>query len=224
MGGPFLTGPVTIGYNHPKGGDPVKTIILVQHTQSEHHLNGMVGSVTDWPLTEQGREEARHIAERLHTELGGVPIRLYTSDLRRARQTAEPIAARFGAELLLRPALRERDLGIACGKSVQWLREHMTSPERTVDDRLFPDAESRRDVWDRLGPFLDELLAEDGDVAVVVSHGDLLSVFTARFLGLTPEALDTGELYGQSGGVSFLELRPDGRRRVRCFSDTSYMK
>ena len=61
----------------------MKHIITVQHTQSIHHTNGMVGSWTDWDLTEQ------------------------------------------------------RNLGKCCGKSVQWLRENIESPENTIDDRLW---------------------------------------------------------------------------------------
>ena len=37
----------------------MKTIITIQHTQSVHHTNGMVGSWTDWELTEKGIEQAK---------------------------------------------------------------------------------------------------------------------------------------------------------------------
>ena len=49
----------------------MKHIITVQHTQSEHHTNGMVGSWTDWNLTELGRQQADRIAVRLKEELAG---------------------------------------------------------------------------------------------------------------------------------------------------------
>ena len=53
--------------------------------------------------------------------------------------------------------LRERNLGRCCGKSVQWLRKNLEMQEKTIDDRLFSDAESRRDEWNRLKPFFDEV-------------------------------------------------------------------
>ena len=37
----------------------MKTIITIQHTQSVHHTNEMVGSWTDWELTEKGIEQAK---------------------------------------------------------------------------------------------------------------------------------------------------------------------
>lgn len=47
----------------------IKTIITIQHTQSTHHTNGMVGSWTDWELSELGVEQANRIRERLKSEL-----------------------------------------------------------------------------------------------------------------------------------------------------------
>ena len=47
----------------------MKTIITIQHTQSVHHTNGMVGSWTDWELSELGVGQADRIGERLKAEL-----------------------------------------------------------------------------------------------------------------------------------------------------------
>ena len=69
----------------------MKHIITVQHTQSIHHTNGMVGSWTDWDLTELGKIQADHIGKKLSDELAGKKVVLYSSDLKRAMQTAEEI-------------------------------------------------------------------------------------------------------------------------------------
>ena len=202
----------------------MKSIYTVQHTQSEHHTNGMVGSWTDWSLTELGRRQADRIAIKLKQELDGKEIVLYTSDLKRARQTAECIATRFGVVPIVRTELRERNLGRCCGKSVQWLRENLECEERMVDDRLFSDAESRRDVWNRLKPFFDQVMAEKAEHIIIVSHGDLLSVFNAMFLGLEVESLNTCELFGLAGGVSRMVVRDDGKRIIRRISDMSCVR
>ena len=39
----------------------MKTIILVQHTEAEHHLNGCIGAWQDWNLTERGRGTADYV-------------------------------------------------------------------------------------------------------------------------------------------------------------------
>ena len=200
----------------------MKRIYTVQHTQSEHHLNGMVGSWTDWNLTELGKQQAEQIALKLEQELDGKEAVLYTSDLKRARQTADIIAARLRTAPIERRELRERNLGRCCGKSVQWLRENLESEEKTIDDRLFSDAESRRDEWNRLKPFFDRVMAEEAENIILVSHGDLLSVFNAMFLGLEAESMNTCELFGFAGGVSQMMVREDGKRIIRRISDMSF--
>ena len=201
----------------------MKRIFTVQHTQSEHHVNGMVGSWTDWNLTEQGKRQADRIAARLKQELAGKEAVLYTSDLKRAKQTAEAIAKHFGVQPVFRRELRERNLGKCCGKSVQWLRENRECPEKTVDDKLFSDGESRRDAWNRLWPFYEEMMANDEETIIIVSHGDLLSIWNAMFLGLTVESLREAEIRGSAGGVSHMIVSDEGERLVRQISDLSYV-
>ncbi len=201
----------------------MKTIITIQHTQSVHHTNGMVGSWTDWELSELGVAQAEKIGEKLKTELAGRNFVMYSSDLLRAKQTAEHVGKHLGLEPILKTELRERNLGKCCGKSVQWLRENLECQEKTVDDRLFSDAESRRDEWNRLKPFFEEIMANDEENIIIVSHGDLLSVFNAMFLGLDVEAINTCELFGLAGGVSYMFVNNEGKRFVKRISDMSYL-
>ena len=202
----------------------MKQIFTVQHTQSEHHVNGMVGSWTDWNLTELGKQQADRIAEKLRQELNGKEFVLYTSDLKRARQTADSIADLLQVVPVEKAELRERNLGKCCGKSVQWLRENLECDEKTIDDRLFSDAESRRDVWNRLRTFFNRMIADDSETVVIVSHGDLLSVFNAMFLGLDVESLNTSEMFGFAGGVSQMIVRNDGKHIIKRLSDMSFAK
>ena len=95
----------------------MKTIITIQHTQSVHHTNGMVGSWTDWELSELGVSQAKNIGEKLKAELAGREFVIYSSDLLRAKQTAEIVGSYLGLTPLLRSELRERNLGKCCGKS-----------------------------------------------------------------------------------------------------------
>lgn len=201
----------------------MKNIITIQHTQSVHHTNGMVGSWTDWDLTDLGARQARRIGQRLKAQIGGQDYAMYASDLLRARRTAEIVGEFLGLSPILAPELRERNLGRCVGKSVQWLRENLEMQERTIDDRLFSDAESRRDEWNRLLPFFQRLMQSDHENIIIVSHGDLLSVFNAMWLGLPPESLNDMELFGLSGGVSFLHEGADGKRRIRRLSDLSFI-
>ena len=200
----------------------MKTIITIQHTQSIHHTNGMVGSWTDWNLSELGKIQAGNIGRKLSRELRDKNFVMYSSDLARARQTAEIVGKQLGITPILRQELRERNLGRCVGKSVQWLRENMECQEKTVDDRMFPDAESRRDVWNRLDPFFKEIFSNKEENLMIVSHGDLLSIFNAMWLGLRVDSLNEFEIYGFAGGVSYMFQNDDGKRFVKRISDMSY--
>lgn len=202
----------------------MKRIITIQHTQSVHHTNGMVGSWTDWDLSELGKEQAENIGKNLFSEFGREKFIMYSSDLLRARHTAEIVATHLNVELIICGALRERNLGSAVGKSVQWLRENMECQESTVDDKMFHDAESRRDVWNRLQPFLNKILNDENENTIIVSHGDTLSVFNALWLGFEPEKLNKYDLFGMSGGVTLLQENAESKHVIRKLSDMSYMK
>lgn len=200
----------------------MKHIVTIQHTQSQHHVNGMVGSWTDWPLTGLGIAQAKAIGQNLAAELENCQPALYSSDLLRAKQTAKQIGKELRLEPILRQELRERNLGRCCGQSVQWLREHLECQEKTIDDRLFSDGESRRDAWNRLRPFFEELMANCQQTILIVSHGELLGLFHAMFLGLSAESLNCCQLTGPSGGVSHLFVDDSGKRTVRRIGDLSY--
>ena len=202
----------------------MKNIITIQHTQSLHHTNGMVGSWTDWELTEIGKQQADNIGRNLKAELAGKDFIMYSSDLLRAKQTAQIIAEHLGVIPIFKSELKERNLGKCCGKSVQWLRDNIECQEKTIDDRLFSDAESRRDEWNRLKPFFDSIMSDDSENIIIVSHGDLLSVFNSMFLGLSVESVNNGEIFGLSGGVSQMFENNEGKRFIKRISDMSYIR
>ena len=200
-----------------------KLIITIQHTQSVHHTNGMVGSWTDWELTELGKEQANKIGKKLKEELGETKFVMYSSNLLRAKQTAEIIGKYLNINPILKEELKERYLGKCCGKSVKWLKENIEKEEITINDKLFSDAESKRDEWNRLKPFFDEIITNNEKNIIIVSHGDLLSIFNFMFLGIEIEKLNTSEIFGLPGGVSFLLINDKGKRTIKRISDMSYI-
>lgn len=110
----------------------MKTIVTIQHTQSIHHTNGMVGSWTDWDLSEIGKKQAKCIGDKLSKKLAGRNFVMYSSDLKRAKQTAEFVGQYMELSPILTTELRERNLGKCVGKSVQWLRENIECQEKLL--------------------------------------------------------------------------------------------
>ena len=75
----------------------------------------------------------------------------------------------------------------------------------------------------RLKPFFDEIMANNEENIIIVSHGDLLSVFNAMFLNLEVEVINNCELFGMAGGVSYMFVNDDGKRFIKRMSDMSYI-
>lgn len=89
---------------------------------------------------------------------------------------------------------------------------------------MFSDAESRRDVWNRLFPFFQTILESPAENIILVSHGDLLSVFNVMFLGLDAETLNSADIFGLAGGVSRMFINDEGKRFIKKISDMSYIQ
>ena len=105
----------------------------------------MVGSWTDWDLSEIGIQQAHNIGRNLLNHIKDKNYIMYSSDLLRAKHTAEIVGKYWGITPILATELRERNLGKCVGKSVQWLKDNMECQEKSIDDKMFSDAESRRD-------------------------------------------------------------------------------
>lgn len=202
----------------------MKNIITIQHTQSIHHTNGMIGSWTDWDITELGILQAENIGKNLAKDLSGKTCKIFSSDLIRAKHTAEIVAKHLKIDFETNAILRERNLGEAVGKSVEWAHANTIVWEKTIDDKPFMNCESRREAWNRLKPFFNLLLESKDENIIIVSHGDTLSLLNAMWIGLEVEALNKFNLAGIAAGVSFFQEKADGKRIINRLCDMSYAR
>lgn len=173
-------------------------IYLVRHGQSQWNLRGRTQGQTAYPaLTQRGRDEAacaaRAIeADRSHRdEWSAAP--LVSSDLVRARQTAEIIGARLQLPVRTDTRLRERALGALEGRAVQEAVAAVADLDFSDADLRIGGGESAREVYDRMAAVLDELPVDR--TTIVVSHGDALRYALGRL---------TARPVQQCGWVEFL--------------------
>ena len=133
-----------------------RSLILVRHGESQHHVLGLSGGWTDTPLTDGGREQARRVAERLAQELDGARVSLYTSDLVRASQTADAIAGALGVTPVADARLREHNNGEAANMTLADARARYADAFARpwlMDDRPFPGCETGRELYARVSSF-----------------------------------------------------------------------
>jgi broad specificity phosphatase PhoE len=166
----------------------VTILLLARHGQSDWNATHRWQGHADRPLTEKGLQEARALAARLtHIELDAV----YSSDLRRAADTAAAVAAARGLEPIRLSALREVDVGSWSGLTRDDVKERFPQGyARWLGG--FPgwdDGESYEDMNARvLGATLEIARAHEGGRALVVAHGGPIRAIHAAALGLEVHA------------------------------------
>jgi broad specificity phosphatase PhoE len=162
----------------------VATILLARHGETDWNAERRWQGHADRPLNDRGRTQAQALAERLgETPLGGV----YSSDLRRARDTAEVVAAAQGLDLRTLPELREVDVGSWSGLSREEAeRRHPEGFQRWRDGLPgWDDGESYESMSERVVGAIHRIAAENPDrPALVVAHGGPIRAIHAAALGL----------------------------------------
>jgi broad specificity phosphatase PhoE len=162
----------------------VTKLLLVRHGETDWNRDGRWQGGSDTRLNDLGREQARTLAEQLD---GDIDV-LYSSDLARARETAEIVAAKLGLEVRLDPRLRERGFGSWEGLTMSEIEERFAESHRRWRVGEGPgadDAETFEDFSARVNDFLaDVLRLHPGDEVLVISHGGSIRVIHALAAGL----------------------------------------
>lgn len=162
------------------------TLILTRHGETDWNREGRWQGHADTPLNDAGREQARALAAELAAE---PVVAVYSSDLRRARDTATLVADRHGLQVQADPRLREIDFG-------DW--EGLTTPEihhlypafaeawPPDDGEPFPGGETYVAMGRRIVGALREIVDRHPDgTVVVVLHGGPIRGALAHAAGIS---------------------------------------
>ncbi len=181
-------------------------IVLVRHGESEWNTAGRFQGHADPPLTAAGRTQARELAERL----ADVQIAaIYTSDLRRAAETAGVLGERFALEVRVDPGLREIDVGSWSGLTRDEVRERYPDGwTRWLAGEIGHDGETSEQLTERVVASVERIGAAHPEATVVVvSHGGSIRALRRHADG------DPGDVLSNCGTVA-VEL-VDGVLAVR---------
>jgi probable phosphoglycerate mutase len=158
----------------------LSVIYLARHGETAWTLTGQHTGLTDLPLTERGRQNARALGERL---MGLNFGKVFTSPLKRAAGTCE--LAGFGAVAEVDRDLLEWNYGQYEGRRTAEI--HAERPDWQLFRDGCPGGESPDQVGARADRAINRLRALHGDV-LLFSSGHFLRVLAARWLGLEPAA------------------------------------
>lgn len=161
-------------------------LLLARHGQTDWNRDGIWQGQADPPLNAVGRAQARRLAERLRP----VPLdAIYSSDLRRAVETAEIVAAAKGLPVVTDPRLREADVGSWTGLTREEIARRF--PGWTSHDGEPPDRFRARAV----AATEDIAAAHQGGTVLLVCHGGIVRALQRHALGEPLPVIDKGGLY-----------------------------
>ena len=153
-------------------------LFAIRHGETAWNRDARIQGQLDIPLNDTGRWQAQRVAQALrHEPLAAI----YSSDLSRARTTAEPLAAALGLTVQTHPGLRERHFGVFQGRT--WAELEQEHPDvvhawkTRVPDFAPPGGESLLALRARVEATFAELAARHpGQAIAVVAHGGVLDI------------------------------------------------
>jgi broad specificity phosphatase PhoE len=162
----------------------VTTILLARHGESDWNRDERWQGHADRPLTELGRKQAQGLADRLASiELDAV----YSSDLQRARETAEIVARARGLDVEESAALREVDVGSWSGLTRAEAQQRFPDAflRWLAGEEGWDDGETYEQLGDRvLGAVREIAAAHPGERVLVLAHGGSIRAIHAAALGV----------------------------------------
>jgi broad specificity phosphatase PhoE len=217
---------VTAGSRPP---DPRTALYLVRHGEADSNRDLRFGGWSAAALTELGVRQARAVGHALAAHR---PTAIVSSDLVRARQTADAVAEATGLPLELDADLRERSVGVFDGMSFADAEARYPDAWKRLlarDPDVVPEgAETADQVFERVSRALDRIVVRHaGGRVVVVSHGIALYHAFSHVCGLgSPRGRHRVFVLTDNASVTHLEHHAGDARatwRIHTLNDTAHL-
>ncbi len=200
-------------------------LLLVRHGETDDNKNLVFQGQTGRGLNARGREQAGKLAARL-AAAGSRPRAMVTSDLDRARETAEILGAALDLAPSLDPDLREVYLGAWQGLSYAEIAARF--PEEWAAWRAGEDihrggGETYAELGERVARAMERIAdTYEGGAVVVVSHGAALKSFVARVLGIGTAGMRAFRV-AVNTGVTIVERDAERRWLLAVWNDAAHL-
>lgn len=197
-------------------------LVIARHGETEENLRKIIQGHLPGKLSKKGIAQAKKLAKRLSGEKFDV---IFSSDLKRARDTAEEIT-KFHKKtpLYFLKELRERNWGVFQGKKRKEYREYFNSCSKKDILRAKPKkGESYGDARKRALNFYSRLLREyPGKNVLVISHGMWMRIFLGIIMNLPLE--DIFSMHLGNTAVNIIEIDKKSRHNIISFNCTKHLR
>lgn len=205
---------------------PVTKLYLVRHGQSAGNAEGRFGGHGPTPLSELGQRQAEITGRQLAKE--GVTA-IYSSDLLRAVQTAEPLSKFVDIPVVQTAAFRERNVGVLEGltfdeSKASHPRDYYALVNRNVH-HVITNGESYRHLLRRTTGALWEILRDHtGERIAIFSHTGAICFMTLHLMGaIRRDTKQTPWIVTSNCGINRFEIRGRNNIRVMALNDTRHL-
>lgn len=205
---------------------PITRLYLVRHGQSAGNAEGRFGGHGPTPLSKLGEKQAKLTAVAL--KKAGISA-IYTSDLHRAVQTAQPLADLINAPINEDAAFRERHVGVLEGLTFDESKRRFPKDYYALVNRnihhVITDGESYRQLLRRTTGVLWEILRRhQGEKVAVFSHTGAICFMTLHLMGAIHRTTkQTPWLVTSNCGINRFEVRGRNNVRVLALNDTRHL-
>ncbi len=199
-------------------------LIIIRHGETLWNIEGKKQGQLDSPLTSLGIKQAKALAQRLTEESFTV---LYASDLGRAYETAEYIAARTNHKIFPEQRLRERNFGIFQGLTDKQIENEYPAEYNSYltnrVDYVIPDGESLRQFYVRVTDFLESLTTlHDGQIVAIVTHGGVIDGWFRYIFDLPLGTVRRAKLWNAS--INCIVHEDKGGWTLHTWGDVNHVK
>ena len=184
-------------------------IYLIRHAKDDENY---VGSWSDKEILEEEHENVKKQAKYIKKKLNITNI--YSSDIKRAKQTAEIIGSVLNIPIKLDKNLREQNKGTLTGK----LKETLNEEEKNLllnqqVDTLFPEGETLEDLYNRIISYLDEIKKYEDNSLVVTHRGVINAIY--YYLNNIPLDIDKKKFNVDHLSIHELDIEKKLIRRIK---------
>ncbi len=204
----------------------VTRLYLIRHGQSAGNAEGRFGGHSATPLSELGLYQAELTAQSLAKEKIGA---IYSSDLLRAIQTAEPLAKTINQEIITTDDFRERHVGVLEGLTFdeaknQYPKDYYALVNRKIS-HVITNGESYRQLLNRTTRAIRKILREHrGQKVVIYSHTGAICFMTLQLLGaIHRKTYNPPWLVTSNCGINRFEFRGRNNIRLLTINDTRHL-
>ena len=203
----------------------IKNLYLIRHGEAEHLLGeGLTGGWTNSCLTEKGRMQAHLTGQKILNLLERFDVEVYSSDLSRAKESAEIIGGYLEKSPMPVKELREQNNGDAANLSTDEARK-ISSPmsEPLMDWIHYPNAESWRSFNDRVFEFMNVIKQESKETVMIVSHRRTILSIIHWWLEFSEDYIQKVSFDIEPSSITYLRINKWGEKTISKLNDVSHL-